>query len=286
MAHEGMADYYRTLGVKKGADEKEIRQAFRKLARQYHPDLNPGDEKAEGRFKQINEAYSVLSDDESRKAFDRYGENWKQADQIEAQQRRYSSRSGGGGFHDPFSGFEDLLGGYARGGQRRPAPAPRLETGIDVSLEEALDGAKRTVTITAGGSERRIEVTIPPGVYTGSVVRVKPDRLQELLLNVTVTPHSRFTRKGMDLIAEVEVPVEDAVLGGEIEVQTLRGKLQLTVPPNSRGGKRIRLAGQGMPKLGESETRGDMFVVIRPQIPKDPTDEELDLFQQLKALRS
>jgi curved DNA-binding protein len=278
-----MADYYRTLGVKKGADEKEIRQAFRRLARQYHPDLNPGDEKAEGMFKQINEAYTVLSDPESRKAFDRHGENWKQADQIDAQQRRYA---GGGGFHDPFSGFEDLLGGFAGGGRRRPATAPRLETGIDVSLEEALDGGKRTVTITAGGSERRIEVSIPPGVYTGSVVRIKPPGLQELLLNVTVTPHKRFTRKGMDLVAEVEVPVEDAVLGGDIEVQTLRGKLQLTVPPNSRGGKRIRLAGQGMPKLGDSETRGDMFVVIRPQIPKDPTDEELDLFQQLKELRA
>ena len=131
-----MADYYRALGVKKGADEKEIRQAFRRLARQHHPDLNPGDEKAEGKFKEINEAYGVLSDAESREAFDRYGENWKQADQIEAQQRRYG---GGGGIHDPFSSFEDLLGGFPRGGHRRPAPPARLETGIDVSLEEALD---------------------------------------------------------------------------------------------------------------------------------------------------
>lgn len=278
-----MADYYSTLGVKKGADEKEIRQAFRRLARQHHPDLNPGDEKAEGKFKEINEAYGVLSDAESRKAFDRHGENWKQADQIEAQQRRYG---GGGGVHDPFSSFEDLLGGFSQRGHRRPAPPARLETGIDVTLEEALEGSKRTVTITAGGSERRIEVSIPRGVYTGSVVRVKPGGHQELLLNVTVMPHNRFTRKGVDLIVEAEVPVEDAVLGGELEVQTLRGKLRITVPPNTRGGKKIRLAGQGMPKLGASETIGDMFVVIRPQIPKDPTDEELDLFQQMKALRS
>ncbi len=128
-------------------------------------------------------------------------------------------------------------------------------------------------------------MSIPPGVYTGSVVRIKPGAMQELFLNVTVNPHNRFTRKGKDLIVEVDVPVEDAVLGGEIEVQTLGGKVQLTVPPNSRGGKKIRLAGKGMPKLGAPETCGDMFVVIRPQIPDGLTDGELNLFQQLRDLR-
>ena len=290
-----MADYYGTIGVPRSASDKDIRQAFRRLARKYHPDLNPGDEEAEDRFKQINDAHEVLSNPDSRKAYDKYGDNWRHAEQIEAQQARYGGAppgwtfDGGTGGAGPgmFGGIEDLLGRFGdRTRRRRGAPVTRMETGVDISLEEAFDGTKRMVTITSDGKPRRIEVTIPPGVYTGSVVRIKPGQAQELMLNVTVAPHKRFSRKGDDLIADVDVPLADAILGGEIDMQTLKGKVRLKVPPESGNGQRIRLDGQGMPKSGSPDDRGDMFVVIRPRLPKNLTDEERELFTTLKELRA
>ena len=293
-----MADYYNILGVSRNAGDKDIRQAFRRLARKYHPDLNPGDEQAEKKFKQINDAYEVLSDSKTRKAFDRYGENWKHADRIEAQYSGrggapptwpYGGRVGGVGARpDLFGSLEDLLGrvGGVSGRRSRAAASIRAETDVEITLEEAFEGTKRLVTITANGKDRRIEVSIPPGVYSGSVVRIRPGEGQEILLNVTVTPHKRFTRKGDDLFTEVELPLEDAILGGEVEVQTLRGKVRLKVPAESRNGQRIRLAGQGMPNLGSPETRGSLYAVIRPQTPSKLTDEERELFLKLKELRS
>ena len=285
-----MENYYKVLGVDKNASDKEVRQAFRKLARKHHPDLNPGDESAEDRFKQINEAYEVLSDVDSRKKYDRYGENWRQAEQIEAQYGGGSGwragRTGSGGLEDmfgsdPFGGFGDLFGRRAS-----TQTVARLEGSVEVTLEEAFSGAKRQVTISSGGKDRRIEVSIPPGVYTGSVVRVSPDKGHELLLKVTISPHKRFTRQGDDLITEVEVPLEDAILGGEAEVRTLSKKVRLKVPPESQNGQRIRLAKQGMPRLGSKGTRGDLFVVIRPVTPKNLSDEEEELVRKFKELRS
>jgi DnaJ-class molecular chaperone len=293
-----MADYYDTLGVNRNAGDKDIRQAFRRLARKYHPDLNPGDEQAEQKFKQINDAYGVLSDAKTRRAFDRYGENWKHADRIEEQNSRYGgapsgwpygTRAGGAGQGaDLFGSLDDLLGraGGVSGRRGRAATPIRAETDVEITLEEAFAGTRRLVTITAGGKDRRIEVSIPPGVYSGSVVRVRPGEGQEISLNVTVTPHKRFTRKGDDLFTDVELPLEDAILGGEVEVQTLRGKVSLKVPAESGNGQRIRLAGQGMPNLGSPETRGSLYAVIRPQTPLELTDEERDLFLKLKELRS
>ena len=285
-----MKDYYKVLGVAKNASDKEVQQAFRKLAHKHHPDLNPGEKSAEERFKQINEAYEVLSDADSRKKYDRYGENWRQAEQIETQYGQGAGwrvgRAGGGGLNDllgsdPFSGFGDLFG--RRASTQTAAP---LKGSVEVSLEEAFSGTKRQVTISSGGEERRIEVTIPPGVYTGSVVRVSPSKGNELMLNITVSPHKRFTRQGDNLITEVEVPLEDAILGGEAEVRTLSKKVSLKVPPESQNGQRIRLAKQGMPKLGSKNTRGDLFVVIRPVTPKNLSDEEQELVRKFKELRS
>jgi DnaJ-class molecular chaperone len=284
-----MADYYDTLGVNRNAGDKDIRQAFRRLARKYHPDLNPGDEQAEKKFKQINDAYGVLSDAKTRRAFDRYGENWKHADRTEAQSSRYGGRAGGADRgSDLFGSLDDLLGrvdGFS--GRRGRAATPiRAETDVEITLEEAFAGTKRLVTITASGKDRRIEVSIPPGVYSGSVVRIRPGEGQDISLNVSVTPHKRFTRKGDDLFTEVELPLEDAIFGGEVEVQTLRGKVSLKVPAESRNGQRIRLADQGMPNLGSPKTRGSLYAVIRPQTPSKLTDEERELFLKLKELRS
>jgi DnaJ-class molecular chaperone len=285
-------NYYSVLGVAKSATETEIRQAFRKLARKHHPDLNPGDEKAEAKFKEINEANEVLSDSESRKKYDKYGDEWKQADEIESRfgghggRRTHSWQTGGGGFDsDLFGGLGDLFGG---GGRRRsnPAPAPqRLELDIDVSLEEAYLGTKRTVTITQGGRDRRIEVDIPEGVDTGSVVRIKPTADQNLRLKIAVQPHPRFVRVGSDLFLDVPVPLDEAALGAEVEVATMTGKVHLKIPTASQNGQRIRLKGKGMPVLGSEDTKGDLFVVVRPQMPKQIDDEKRGLFERLRELR-
>ena len=297
MVDISMESYYDMLGVSKSASDKEIRQAFRLLARKHHPDLNRGDKDAEDEFKRVNEAYEVLSDRKTRKQYDRYGDKWKYADRIEEAQGGFSARSPytwtNRGGDDPFGsgpsgGFEDLFGGLGDllGPRGRASAASRLEASVEVTLEEAFSGAKRNVTISSSGRDRRIEVTIPPGVDTGSVVRIRPGEGHELLLNITVEPHKRFTRNGVDLITEVEVPMEDAILGGEVDVQTLGRKVRLNVPPESQNGQRIRLAGQGMPKLGSPETKGDLYVTVRAGLPSDLTKEEKKLIAKYKKLRS
>ncbi len=292
-------DYYDTLGVSRTATEKEIRQAYRKLARKYHPDLHQGDAGAEAKFKIINEAYDVLSNTEKRSKYDKYGDNWKHADQLEAQKRQqgspfdYTHRSRTGGRGSPYDyetlDLDDLLSGFGLG-RRRPrtgtaTPPAEMEAEVEVSLEEAYTGVKRTVTLTSNGKERRLEVSIPPGVETGSVVRISLPEGQRLLLKVTVSPDTRFERKGADLYMEQEVPVEDVVLGGETDVQTLDKNIRLKVPAGSYNGRRIRLAGQGMPVL-QSPSHGDLYVVIRAAVPRNPSEEQKELFRRLKEIRA
>lgn len=288
-----MADYYQTLGISRDADEKAIKQAYRSLARKYHPDLNPGDEQAEARFKKINEAHEVLSNADSRRKYDRYGDNWKRADEIESrvQQdspfdfRRHPSGERG---YDLFGGLGDLFGDFgARSGRRGGvASKRRIEGSFEVTLEQAFAGTTSQVTFGSASTERRIEVTIPPGVDTGSVVHVSPDQDSDLYLTIIVTPHQRFQRKGDDLYVDVDVPVEDAVLGGDADVITLKGRVKLKVPEGSQNGQRIRLSGQGMPKLNNPETQGDLYVTLRPTLPKVPTDQERELFKSLRELRA
>lgn len=283
--------YYDVLGVDKSATDKDIRQAFRRLARKYHPDLNPDDKEAEAKFKEINEANEVLSDADSRKKYDRYGDDWKRADEFE-------SRHGGPGSGrahtwstdedfdpDPFAGFEDLFRRRQRSQYEETARPQRLELDIEVTLEEAYLGSKRTVTITQGGRERRIEVDIPPGVDTGSVVKVRPSANQDLRLKMIVEPHPYFQRLGNDLYLDVPVPLDDAALGAEVEIATITGKGQLRIPAGSRNGQRIRLKGKGMPKLGAPDKKGDLFVVVRPVMPETIGDEERKVFERLRAIR-
>ena len=293
-----MATYYETLGVSKDAGEKDIRQAYRRLARKHHPDLNPNDEEAERQFKKINEAYEVLSDTASRQKYDRYGDMWRQADNIEAQRaqggpRTYSWTTGGrspGGVDAEFD-FGDILGGvgdlFGSGGRARSRGRQhRANAALTVSLEEAFAGTKRRVFAPDGGGSRRIEVSIPPGVDNGSVVRISLDSGAELYLNITVSPHSRFRRKGVDLEVDAPVPLADAVLGGEIDLHTLSGRLRLTIPPESQNGQRIRLTGQGMPRLGEPGKRGDMYAIVRPQMPSNVSAEEREVFERLREIQA
>ena len=288
-----MADYYDTLGVARGASDKDIRGAFRRLARKHHPDVNDNDPASEEKFKEINEAYTVLSDTESRRKYDRYGDDWKHADQYEQAGRgggfSFSTMRGSrGGRSGRSSIFDQFFGGM--GGQDfQPRPA---EYPVEVTLEEAFSGAARRLQLQDG---RRLEVKIPPGVDNGSRVHISADRSHggDFYLIVSVKDHSRYRRRGKDLFVEVEVALDDAVLGGELTVPTLTGRLALTIPQGTQNGRRFRLAGQGMPALNNSantprsdvDHRGDLFATVKVKLPSDFTEVELDLFQKLRAKR-
>ncbi|MBM4415238.1 MAG: J domain-containing protein [Chloroflexi bacterium] len=334
-------DYYALLGVKRDASEKDIRQAFRRLARRYHPDVNPNNPDAEARFKRVNEAFEVLSNRNSRRKYDRYGEQWQHADQIEAMRRHQaaggfaSGGQGGQSFSFDFGDLSDLVGRnggpaggrsgsifdslFGRGSGRRRGQD--VEHHTRVTLEEAYGGATRTIEVREGeetcricggsgqigsatchacrgtGSAaplRRIEVTVPPGVQTGTRIRVASQgapgqgggQAGDLYLVVEVLPHPRFERDGDDLRIEVDVPVADAALGGEVRVPTLKGRsLALTIPPGTQGGRVFRLAGQGMPRqstAAQAARFGDLHARVCLVLPDPLTAEQRRLFEQLR----
>ena len=287
-------NYYELLGVGRSVSEKDVRQAYRRLARHYHPDVNPGDKSAEQKFKEINEAYEVLSDPEKRKKYDRFGDNWKHADQIEQGQ----NRSGSGPFVWDFGGdhpsdtgspsFDDLFGG--RGFGRATTASRRravVEQPVSVSLDEAFNGATRLIQLSNSvqGSSRRLEVKIPQGVDNGSRIRVRPDESgsEEVYLVVSVRPDTRFERRGNDLYTKVNVPLVDAVLGGEVRAPTLAEPVMLKIPPETQNGRSFRLSGKGMPRLGSPQTRGSLYVDVQVSIPTNLSERQRELFRELKA---
>jgi len=319
-------DLYEILGVRRDASEKEMRQAYRRLARKHHPDVNPGDKAAEGRFKEINRAYEVLSDPEKRRKYDRYGDQWEHADAFERERAGSAPFSTTFDLSDLFGrggrgagGFDSIFEGFF-GGRRGPMRGQNVEYTSEVTLEEAFNGTTRLLQLqseercaTCGGSGRiagaichacqgagvlprpkRLEVKIPRGVRDGSRVRIpgegRPPTSRggprgDLYVVVRVRPHATFERRGDDLATEVGVPLEDAVLGGEVEVPTLGGKrVALKVPPLTQNGKLFRLKGLGMPRL-EGKRRGDLLVRARVVLPERLSDRERALFEKLRALR-
>jgi curved DNA-binding protein len=286
-------DYYRILGVNRNASEREVKQAYRRLARQYHPDVNPGDKSAEAKFKEINEAYEVLSDKEKRQKYDKFGDQWQYADQFEraGQQQAPGWDFGGGGTRVYFGEadldglFDDLLGGFRTSqGQTRPRRGQSLEYPVEVTLEEAYQGTTRTLSFANG---KRLEVKVPPGVRAGSRVRLAGKGVQggDLYLVISVKPHRLFERRGDNLYVKVAVPLVVAMLGGEVEVPTLKGKLALKIPPETQNGRIFRLAGQGMPHLGNS-SHGDLLAKVNVVLPTNLTQQEKELFKQLGQLHS
>ena len=296
-------DYYEVMGVPRSADEKEIRSAFRKMARQYHPDLNPGDESAERKFKEINEANEVLSDPDKRVKYNRHGDNWIHADRIKAQ--------GGGGFRqgtrveygfgdlgdldDLLGGFGDVFGGASPhgGGARthtrrhsRPGRHNHHDVPVTITLEEAFRGTKRMVNVpTKDGGTRRIEVSIPAAVDNGSRVHISLDDGAQVFLVVSVGTHPRFKREGDDLYADIALPFEDALLGGEVEFTSLKGRLALKVPSASGDGRRIRIQGHGMPMRESPSANGDLYLTVKPQMPTSLSDDERASLEEFKRLR-
>ena len=302
-------DYYAVLGVPRSAGEKELRQAYRRLARKHHPDVNPGSKDAGARFKEINEAYQGLSDSDKRAKYDRFGDNWRHADQVghgtgggasgSSPFERLFQRGRPGGRAAPFdsggSGSDDLFQEFLGGRSGRTAPseawpgaAASAEVVVDLSLEEAYRGASRIVEIPSGPggrAPRRLEVKIPPGVDTGSRVHIPTGRGRgDLYLHVQVQPHPSFQRQGDDLSVEVPVPVDDAVLGAEIEVPTLKGRVLLKVPPETQNGRAFRLAGQGMPRLQGGEF-GDLYATVRVVLPTPLSEQQREVFRELRRLR-
>lgn len=330
-------DYYAVLGVSRNATEHDIKQAYRRLARQHHPDVNPGNKAAEARFKEINEAHEVLSDPEKRRKYDKYGDQWPYADQIEKAQAEAAARGGRYSYGSPYGGgqtfefgdisdagdvgslFENLFGGagpFRR--TRRPAAGGDSEHEVELTLQEAYSGATRTLRMevedpcpSCGGRgtvqrractycggrgarprAKQIEVKIPPGVRTGSRIRIAGEGQAgmgggpkgDLYLVVKVLPDATFQRIEDDLNVEVPVPLVTTMLGGEVEVPTLKGPVALRIPPETQNGKLFRLAGKGMPHL-KGGANGDLFARVKVLLPVNLTEAERKLFEQLRALR-
>ena len=281
-----MTDYYSILGVNKTASERDIQRAYRKLARDLHPDLNPGDKLAEEEFKNINEAYEVLSNVDSRGKYDRYGLNWKYADRF---QNTYQSRDdfvNDDRFRNKTFDVSDLFGDLGgRFPNERTVPVNRLESSVTITLDEAYRGTLRRINVSNINKGRQIEVTIPPGVDKGSVVQFGLDKNHRLFVTVNIMPHNKFRRKGKDLYFDLGIPFIDGILGCEMELETLKGKINLKVPPESQNGQALRLIGQGMPVLSTPSIIGDLYVILRHVMPSDLSDKERNLLVQFKELR-
>ena len=323
-------DYYSTLGVAKTASQKDIKGAYRKLARRHHPDVNQGDTSAEGRFKEINEAYEVLGDPDKRKKYDELGANWRQYEQAGAQGAGgfdpsraggawnvdFGGGQGGGrtmtqdemnemfGASHPFSDFfETFFGGARQAGApgrthgargARAARAGRdVEQELELSLEDAYNGAMRRFSIQHDGEARSVDVRIPTGVSDGSRVRVSAEgergsggaKAGDLYLRIRLAPNPQFERKGRDLYTRVPILLTTAVLGGEADVKTLAGKpLRLKIPPATQNAQVFRLKGHGMPVTGKPQEHGDLYATVDVQLPRELTPEQRTHFEALQKL--
>ena len=310
-------DYYKILGVDKTATQDDIKKAFRKLARQYHPDLNPNDPNAKERFQAINEANEVLSDPEKRKKYDEYGENWKHADEFEAQRKAYQNQQGGGGGDGEywystdgthFSGFggegmhgfggngsgfsdffEELFGHRGAGAGRGAHGAFKgqdIQGELQLTLREAATTHKQTFSVNG----ENLRITVPAGIANEQIIKLKghggkgvnggPDG--DLYITFNIADDPVFRRKDNDLYTDVNIDLYTAVLGGEVTVNTLDGQVKLKVRPGTQNDAKVRLKGKGFPIYKQDGTFGDLIVTYHVTIPTTLTDKQKDLFRQLQ----
>lgn len=315
-------DYYTALGVTRNASEKDIKQAFRRLARKYHPDVNPGDKAAEARFKEINEANEVLGNPDSRKKYDELGANWRQYDQARAAGQappwghagqgaagrtvspdEMADLFGDGAFSDFFSTFFGGAAGPAQAGARgargpagaragrRPRRGRDIEHELELTLEEVFHGLTKRLALQSASGTRTVDVRIPAGVGDGSRVRVAGEGEQvagaagDLYLRVRIAPHPTFERRDRDLYVKLKLPVTTAVLGGEAAVPTLAGStVRLKIPPLTQPGQLFRLKGYGMPPAGKTGEAGDAYARVEVQLPASLSPAAREHWEQLASL--
>ncbi len=294
-------DYYKILGLEKSASQEEVKKAYKKLARKYHPDLNPNDSEAHHKFQEINEANEVLSDPEKRKKYDQYGEHWKHADEFEAQQqhRQYQNSQSGSTFWSSsgegseFSDFfEQMFGGGARSSQSSRGSysfrGQDYTTELQVSLTDAAKTHKQIITVNG----KNLRITIPAGIADGQTIKLKGQGgpgvnggpAGDLYITFSIPEDSRFKRVGDDLYVTAPLNLYAAILGGEQIIETMDGKVKLNVKPGTQNGSKIRLKGKGFPVYKKEGTFGDLIVTYSIEIPTNLTDKQKELFREIQSL--
>ncbi|UOQ79014.1 J domain-containing protein [Hymenobacter sp. 5516J-16] len=302
-------DYYQILGLDKSATKDQIKKAYRKLARQYHPDVNPNNAEAERKFKEINEAHEVLSDDDKRQKYDQLGADWQRYQQAGAGRggqgngagfdwSQYAQGGSFGGEDNPFGGadFSDFfssmfggMGGGSQGSSTRPRAGQDYQAELELTLAEAYHGGPRTLTVNG----KNLRLTIHPGVEDGQVIRLRdqggPGRnggpAGSLYITLRIQPDARYSRAGNDLTMDVPVSIYTALLGGEQVVETLSGPVKITIKPETPNGTRLRLRGKGFPVYRQSGQFGDLYLRLTLTLPQNLSEKEKELFRQLAELR-
>ncbi|RFN58321.1 DnaJ C-terminal domain-containing protein [Marixanthomonas ophiurae] len=300
-------DYYKVLGLTKSATAAEIKKAYRKLARKYHPDINPNDKEAQQKFQRINEANAVLSDSEKRKKYDKYGKDWEHADAYEeaqrqqqasggsggGQQRTYTSR--GGNFdNSQFSDFFESMfggGGFSGGSQRTHTQfkGQDFNATLRLNLTDVLTSKKQTISL----GEKKIRLTIPAGVEDGQSIKIKDYGGEspgggpkgDLFITFEIINNTKFKRVGKNLYQTHEIDLYSALLGGKETIDTLTGKVKLTVKPETQTGTKVKLKEKGMPVYKKEGQFGDLFITYQVVLPKNLSKEEKELFTKLSKLR-
>jgi len=297
-------DYYNILGVNKGASQDDIKKAYKKLARKYHPDLNPNDPDAHRKFQEINEANEVLSDPEKRKKYDQYGENWKHADQYEAQQQQYGQYQnggfgGGGGSYwsasDDGSGFSDFFesmfggrSGRSSGGGSHMFRGQDYNASLSLSLADAAKTHKQVISVNG----KNLRITVPAGIADGQTIKLKGQGgpgvnggpAGDLYITFAITDDGRFKRVGDDLYVTVPLNMYTAILGGEQIVETMDSKVKLKVSPGTQNNTKVRLKGKGFPIYKKEGQFGDLIVTYTIEIPTNLTDKQKELFREIQSL--
>lgn len=307
-------DYYKVLGLDRSATQVDIRKAYRRLAKQYHPDINANDPRAQERFQEINEANEVLSDPEKRKRYDEYGEHWTHAEEYEAQRRQYEQQYGGGQQYGGFGGFggfsfggfgdftrsegntgrfsdffEQLFGGTGhRSTRQQPMRGTDYEAELHLTLRDAAETHKQVLSVNG----KSIRVTIPAGVADGQRLKLRGHGGEapqggtrgDLYITFRIAPDNTFTRSGDDLYIRTALPLTTAVFGGEVNVPTLTGDVRMKVGAGTQPGGKMRLRGKGMPKYKKETERGDLIVTFDVHIPETLTDEQRALYMRLQQL--
>jgi curved DNA-binding protein len=291
-------DYYKTLGLSKTASDKDIKNAYRKLARKYHPDLNPDNAEANKKFQELNEANEVLSDPEKRKKYDKYGENWQHGNVYEQQARQQQQQQGGFGGTGGFGGFSDAesFGGgdfsdffksmFGGGGSRQTKYRGQDYTSeLHLNLQDTAQTHKQTITVNG----KNLRITIPAGIENGQTIKisghggagVNNGPAGDLYIKFSIADDARFKRDGSNLHATVKLDLYTAVLGGEIMAETLTGKVKVKVNPETQNGTKVKLKGKGMPVYKKDNVFGDLYLTYNIQIPVNLTEKQKQLFEDL-----